>query len=545
MVGCPSCGAELHFDVSLQKMVCDYCGNHFDLNQVSDNSGRDDARQSYFDSYVYLCPSCGAEIVTTDENDAVGFCQYCGGQSVIFEKVRKEWAPDGIIPFKLSQDDCKEAYKKEAKKYFFVSKKYKNPDNIGSFRGIYMPYWNYGVEVSGEIDIPVETNRVPASANTYRVDRYKIKAKPQYVAEGYSHDASLAFDDSMSEAIAPFDDNEIKSFSPGYMSGFYAEVGNVSPDEYSNLIKSQTKSAENNRIKSSQQIINVMNDKGGLIFSSEYFVNMYYNSMGQNDKLKLNISSLKKIFKPVWFLSYKNKDKIIYSSVNGQTGKVVAGLPLSPVRILLASLGVSSILFLFFLLFSSRFVAIKPSTILVFCSYLFILSESLLYTSMLKTVKSIDRENVDISGIDPFIMLFLFWFLFLGSTIVSATFIGFSAVLIALGICFGLTAILSQVVKSVKLRRHYKNKTFKLKVSAISDWNKTFKKLFPVQIIIFATYAFSLFISALDLANNFIPYSFCIVQAIELFIFALINIDFQINLAKRPLPQFKKHGIEE
>ena len=55
MIQCPTCGAGLRFEIESQQMVCDYCHNHFDPTQITDNSTRDDAKtQPYFDSYVYI-----------------------------------------------------------------------------------------------------------------------------------------------------------------------------------------------------------------------------------------------------------------------------------------------------------------------------------------------------------------------------------------------------------------------------------------------------------------------------------------------------------
>ena len=41
---------------------------------------------------------------------------------------------------------------------------------------------------------------------------------------------------------------------------------------------------------------------------------------------------------PVWFLSYRNKDRVAYATVNGQTGKVVADIPVSIGKFMLGSL---------------------------------------------------------------------------------------------------------------------------------------------------------------------------------------------------------------
>ena len=42
MVGCPTCGAALRFDIATQKMACDYCGGSFETQSLSDNSLRDE-----------------------------------------------------------------------------------------------------------------------------------------------------------------------------------------------------------------------------------------------------------------------------------------------------------------------------------------------------------------------------------------------------------------------------------------------------------------------------------------------------------------------
>ena len=96
MVHCPTCGSPLRFDIASQLMVCDYCRNSFQTGTLPDRISDDARTEAYFDSYAYLCPSCGAEINTTDKNDAVGFCPYCKGSSMIRGKGSFEKAVNGI-----------------------------------------------------------------------------------------------------------------------------------------------------------------------------------------------------------------------------------------------------------------------------------------------------------------------------------------------------------------------------------------------------------------------------------------------------------------
>ena len=59
MIACPGCGANLRFDIASQKMRCDYCGSFHDPYEF-DGMDKDAEKQKVFDSFVYLCPQCGA-----------------------------------------------------------------------------------------------------------------------------------------------------------------------------------------------------------------------------------------------------------------------------------------------------------------------------------------------------------------------------------------------------------------------------------------------------------------------------------------------------
>ena len=50
--------------------------------------------------------------------------------------------------------------------------------------------------------------------------------------KGVSYDASSSFDDSLSEAIAPYDVKNMKAFTPSFLSGFYADTADVASDVY-------------------------------------------------------------------------------------------------------------------------------------------------------------------------------------------------------------------------------------------------------------------------------------------------------------------------
>ena len=318
MIQCPSCGGALRFDIASQHMICEMCDNHFDPDSTA-SMNKDAQGKAVFETYVFTCPSCGGELMTTDKTDAVGFCPFCGGASMLFDRIHQQWGPDYIIPFKITKEQCKELYAKEAKKSIFTAKQYRDPQLIESFRGIYMPYYDYRVTQKG----PFSVNGVKHGA--VNNEFYEVSGEIDLTYDGYAHDASLSFDDRISEDIAPYDPVDKKPFAPGYLSGFYADIGDVKAREYDPKGREAVRQHTLDIMKKDESL--VVGLRGGLA------------SLDIKDALmNTKIDSVQRSLYPVWFMSYRNKDTITYAAVNGQTGKVSADLPVSPWRVLIAAL---------------------------------------------------------------------------------------------------------------------------------------------------------------------------------------------------------------
>lgn len=86
---CPNCGAGLIFDPEKQDFLCEYCDSVFKeqdffkndekLNNTQNNNSESET------ALLYICPSCGAEIVT-DETTAATTCYYCSNPVVLSGK---------------------------------------------------------------------------------------------------------------------------------------------------------------------------------------------------------------------------------------------------------------------------------------------------------------------------------------------------------------------------------------------------------------------------------------------------------------------------
>ena len=197
MIKCPSCGANLKFKPSLQKLSCDYCRNTYDPEQF--NREAKSAREQTIDENVKLfkCTSCGGELLSFDET-AVTFCSYCGQQTMIESKLIERNHPDFIIPFQKEQEECVEAYKKHVSKALFVPSSMKSDMTLKKFRGIYMPYAIYHFTHDG---IATNSGRKYShrSGDYVYYDLFHIEADIKADYNGISYDLLSKFHDQYSQ----------------------------------------------------------------------------------------------------------------------------------------------------------------------------------------------------------------------------------------------------------------------------------------------------------------------------------------------------------
>ena len=333
MIPCPGCGAGLRFDIGTQMMRCDYCGSSHDPYAFDAEKG--DAKQGEsFDTYVWVCPSCGGQLETPDETDAMGFCPYCGGASLLFDKIRKQWRPAGVIPFSVTKEQCKAAYLKEARKHLFVSRKYKDPQLLESFRGIYMPYWTYKVRHQGKYTVAAETGE--HQDGDYRVSSvFTVTGLIDTEVDGYAHDASSAFDDRISEDLSPFNTEGKKPFTPGFLSGFYTVIGDKPREDFDGTIVDYAK----------EKAVESLTAKGTDVHKMLASKGARNVRVGESE-VPTEIVSAERTLYPIWFMSYRQGDKLTYAAVNGQTGKVSADFPASPLKLALLALALAAGIFL-------------------------------------------------------------------------------------------------------------------------------------------------------------------------------------------------------
>lgn len=362
MIKCSGCGASMTFDPAKQMLVCGFCGNE----QYVENLNQE-VTETY-DVTVFQCPNCGGELISYD-NTVATFCSFCGDSVLLKSRLEKQKAPAYIIPFSQTKEDCRRAYKKKLRGAFFAPESMRRETEIARFRGIYMPYWTY----SGSIHTTIHA----AGTREKRRGDYVIKSdirvdkevRGQF--EGRAFDAASDFDDELSAASGPFDLHDTKPFSPAYLSGFYADAGDVSEKIYENASLDNVKDYFTDEIQ-----------KDPVFFSNNV----------TREKLKKAVYPIEHkaemgLF-PVWFLALRTRDRkrVSYAVVNGQTGKVAADLPVDYVKYVLGSVLLALPIFLLL----NLVLTLSPVKMLLVSMFLCLFS---MYLLNMQVNRTFTREN--------------------------------------------------------------------------------------------------------------------------------------------------------
>jgi len=310
---CKNCAHALVFDPTTQKLVCNACGSSFAPEEIESEAKeyRQDLKaetaeqtygteaKQYMDCYVYSCAECGGEIIING-TEASTTCVYCGNPNVVFSRIAKQKCPEYIMPFAITKEKAIELVHKKIDHGIFIPREIKRfkPDCV---RGIYIPYWIVNADFTDAVVIKGQVK-----SGKHYVTRYfgsagsmKLKALPI--------DASRALSDESSSKLEPFATSHLKPFDEDYLAGFYSNVSDVT---YSDV-----RFAALNRAK-------------------EYFEEEAINNVKATNKkvtdscphIKLD-NDMAYAMLPAWFITFPYKGKHNTILVNGDTGKVVCGLP--------------------------------------------------------------------------------------------------------------------------------------------------------------------------------------------------------------------------
>ena len=346
---CPQCGASIPFDAHAGDFSCIYCGGHFTKEQldtpIEGNTEEklppdmpEEERQLYPDSSrLYMCPTCGASVVTDSELDASAECYYCHSPVVLSGRLSGEYRPDKLIPFKKTKEDAINGFEEWTKgRKAFLAKGFGSRESLEKIQGIYIPFWLADCCVDGNLSAECYKN-----ISSHRSGDYIITTKQKTLADrkgsvifnGVPADGSSRADDALMDSIEPFDYNELKDFDMSYLSGHSA----IRYDVDQNMVFERI----NQRVCSTSREIFMESIKGQSSIDPTV------------SEFRVSSINYKQGMLPMWFLSYKYKGKMFFYAMNGQTGKFGGTLPINKGKIFAVSFLIPAVIAFLLALFLS------------------------------------------------------------------------------------------------------------------------------------------------------------------------------------------------
>ena len=337
---CPCCGSALTFGSKSQQLDCASCGNSFPLetieqfNDVQVENTTDEQLDWHYvggGAYsegeaahlrAYRCQACGAEIIT-DETVAATECVYCGNPSVMPGALSGVYRPDAVIPFQKSKKEAQEALRNHCKGKKLLPRGFIDDNRIEKITGVYVPFWLF--EAEAEADCTYNATRI----SHHREGQYEVTRTAHFLVRRGGHlgfkqvpvDGSTKMDDTLMEAIEPYDSEKSEQFTTAYLSGYQAQRYDVEAE--------QCKPRANERIKKS--VVATMN---ATVMGYSTFVPV-------NTQIRLQHGGVRQVLMPVWMLNTKWQDKTYTFAMNAQTGRFIGDLPVDKGKFWLWLLGLT------------------------------------------------------------------------------------------------------------------------------------------------------------------------------------------------------------
>jgi DNA-directed RNA polymerase subunit RPC12/RpoP len=342
---CPNCGGALMFDPKSQNFHCEYCNGRFTEQEVVDFEAKQNAakvdgdkqnptyetendavsEENITDSSVshenlenpsevglFLCPSCGAELVT-EATTASTFCYYCHNPVVLTERLSGQFLPEKVLPFQIEHKEAEEKFLAWVGKKKFVPKEFFNKKQIQNLAGVYFPYWAVDADLTGEMSAEGTNLRVWVAGEVEYTEhsKYAVRRAGDTVFKDLVKNAlQKNISDKMVGAVQPFDMSAAIPFKNQYLSGFTTEKRDIEFAEMKANVENEFQQYADNLMESTisgySSVINVQSRQSITRMDEDY------------------------VLLPIWLVTYKEagNDKLFYYAMNGQTGKVAGVLPI-------------------------------------------------------------------------------------------------------------------------------------------------------------------------------------------------------------------------
>lgn len=334
---CDQCGADMRFDPSGDRLICDHCGA---VQQVERGDFTGDAIREldfqnaldaqlpaaeFEDTRTVTCPNCGAS-TAYDEAVHAAECPFCATPVVTDTGTHRQIKPKALLPFSLDEEAARRAMTAWLGKLWFAPNGLREYARKGRrMSGIYVPFWTFDADTKssyagqrGDDYYVTHTVMRDGKPQQVRVRKTRWRAAAGRVARFFDDVlvlASHSLPKAYTEALHPWDLSALEPYAPQFLAGFRAEGYQVD-------LKEGYKDA---RAQMDRIILrDVKFDIGG------------DHQRVHSVETTVRDVTFKHVLLPVWLAAYKYRGKTYRFVVNGQTGRVKGERPWSAVKIAFA-----------------------------------------------------------------------------------------------------------------------------------------------------------------------------------------------------------------
>ncbi len=311
---CPRCGGRMAFAPDGQSLVCEYCTRNqgFGRSNGSGPAGEKDfitamatlkGHLKPLQDQVFHCKGCGSEFLLPAKLISAS-CVYCGSPHVVsLENTKDLLAPTGIVPHAFGQ--------KQAAEYlvqWVEAHQIKPEKKVDLPRGLYLPLWMFNL--GGAIDYTAEMVQFEAQENPLL---FQGSRRPELVAvndqfpvmlNDFVVPASRKLSAPLLKLLSTLDMKSAKSYEPGYLADWPAEVYDIPMAEASLNARSQAFATIKRELPHRLGCVRIVHSSSA----------------------NLGIDSFKLILVPVWMteLPFDGREHLVL--INGQNGEVASDI---------------------------------------------------------------------------------------------------------------------------------------------------------------------------------------------------------------------------
>lgn len=336
---CDNCGAELRFDIGVQRLKCPYCGH---TREVAGLDAEEVEEQDFEEMIAELarrhpagdgqeaglreirCQACGGTARFEGKLTSAE-CPYCGvtWQEAEAHEAEARIAVDGVLAFRIDHERASSNLRRWIESRWFAPREFTRRGVEGRFSGVYLPFWTF--------DALTENHYRGQRGEYYYVtvgtgkNKRRERRTRWYPAAGeferFFDDvlvcAATAVPAQRVVALAPWPLAEVVPFRREFLAGFLARTYDVELARGFELAREEIDGAI--RTEVAQRI-------GG--------------DTQRIDSIETQYQSVtfKHLLLPVWMLAYHFHDKTYQVVVNACTGEVQGDRPYSWVKITLTVL---------------------------------------------------------------------------------------------------------------------------------------------------------------------------------------------------------------